>query len=275
MSVHGQKPSESYIFFDVDGTVVEVDTGQELFHEADECHRDEFHDLMSETHVPGRDEPESGRGNELLETLTSKPQEKISELKEAAKALNAEPRPGLEKAIKGLSQNGQKVFAHSAGWMPAIDAVTNGHFDGKFAGQIEEGEPVFNGRYQKPVRMQNYLVDQGYEPVETETVFIGDSDTDLEAIRYAAATEGYGIALSDTADKADDRVTEASVYVGSPQGDYAAALLHELTSEGNTEEFVEENDLDLSNGEAKPGYLEDYEVQQEIQQAIDSVDEIR
>lgn len=253
-----QTGKDDYVafFFDVDGTVLREDTGQELFAQAGVCDPEEYRELMSRTHAPGREEPESGRGNELMHILHENPEDlSIDELEAAAEEIEVNPRTGLEKGIKALSSEGYTVVAHSAGWKQVIEPATNGHFDAKLAGELAEDGPVLNGRKQKPERMRDYLEQQGVEPEEAMPVFLGDSNTDLDAIRYAAENGGYGVALSDEVETARQRVDEASVYIGSENGDYAAALLHELTLEQDTERFLEEAGLDISNGTAETGEL--------------------
>lgn len=253
MSKSGQEP---IVFFDVDGTVDTRDTGQETLVNAGICSYDEFGDLMEQFHEPGKDEPEEGRGNELMLFLDEN--DNVDDLEEAARSLDPEPRKGMEAIIKDMSGE-YELIAHSAGWEPAINAVTNGHFDGKIAGDITEEGPQFNGRYQKPVRMQNYLADQGVDPVEgpVELFYIGDSNTDLEAIKYADATGGYGIAIGESTSDAL-KVDEATVYaVDGEDHEFTSALMHYLVGGDleDTRRYVQENELDVSTGYAFPGDL--------------------
>lgn len=253
MSKSGQEP---IVFFDVDGTVDPRDTGQETLVNAGICSHDEFGDIMKQFHAPGKDEPEEGRGNELMLFLDGN--DNNEELEEAARDLEPKPRKGMEAVIEDLSGD-YELVAHSAGWEPAINAVTNGHFDGKIAGDVTDEGPRFNGRYQKPVRMQNYLVEQGLDPVEgsVELVYVGDSNTDLEAIRYADATGGYGIAIGESPSEALE-VDEATLYaVDDEDHEFTSALMHYLVGGDieDTRRYVQENGLDVSTGYAIPGGL--------------------
>ncbi|MFB6203080.1 MAG: hypothetical protein ABEK01_01165 [Candidatus Nanohaloarchaea archaeon] len=265
--------ASDFLFMDVDGTWIEEDTGLETFVKAGECEPEEYGDLMSRTHEPGRGEPEEGRGNELLLSLSDR--EDVGDLREVARSLEAEPREGLNSLVKDLHDEDLQVVAHSAGWEPAIEAVTNGYFDGKIYGVLDE-EPEFNGRYQKPARMQNYILQNGFEdPVEEDAapIFIGDSNTDVEAIRYAAAAGGYGVAIGESLDEAME-VEEASLYSADEEDHgYTAAVLYKLSNpDADVSSFVEEYGLELSGGRAVRGELaEDDEY---LRQAIEEVEKI-
>ncbi|MDY6774214.1 MAG: HAD family hydrolase [Candidatus Nanohaloarchaea archaeon] len=266
---------ELFFFFDVDGTMIAEDTGKEIWKASGEGSYQDFHEAM-EAQRDG-DEPEIGKGNELLLALQEK--DAISHLEEAAKELEPTPREGMASAVDELSEHGYEVVAHSAGWYPAIDTVTNGSFDDKIAGQITGEETLFNGRHQKPARIQEYLLEKGIEdPVEDDigVVHVGDSNTDHGAILYADATGGYGVAIGDTPEAAS-QVDSATLYVADHQNqDYTAALLHELLGPEyrSTEEFVEDYGLDLSEGYAFPGELADTEKEHEINRAIERLEEI-
>ncbi len=269
-----EKESGQVVFFDIDGTVDPRDTGQETLVNAGVCSRDEFGDLMATFHDPREGEPPEGKGNELLLYLDGNGE--VDDLEAAARNLEPRPRRGMESVIEDFSDK-YVLVAHSAGWKPAIDAVTNGHFDGKIAGELTEEGPSFNGRYQKPVRMQNHLVGQGIDPVEgpVNVTYIGDSDTDLEAMRYAVATGGYGIAIGDSPEDAE-KVTEASVYsVDSKDHEFTSALMHYLVGDDieDTRRYVEENDLDISDGYAFPGELA--RNSGELQKKIEEVKDLR
>lgn len=272
---HGEV--KAYNFFDIDGTYIQEDSGLETFVVAGECEPEDYGNIMSRKHAPGKDEPEKGRGNELMLTLQDLEEPKIAELQEAARNIETTPRQGIMAAVEGLSAHDNQVVAHSAGWHEPIDAITNGYFTDKIAGKFDGEDIEFNGRYQKPNNMQEYMLEMGVEePLTDPNVyadFIGDSNTDSEAILYADATGGLGIAIGDTLEEARE-VDQATVYFGDETGehDLAAAVLylHNTGDREMTESFVEEYGLDTSKGDAEPGELA-YSHQREdyIQELID------
>lgn len=252
---------EGYTFFDIDGTYTFEDTGHLTFLEAGKTTED-FEQTMRKTHLPGRNEPAEGKGNELAITLNQMSSEEVQEMAEAAEQIEVSYRPGIDSLLRGLDENNKPTIAHSAGWEVPIKTVTNGYFDDKLAARVEEEQLDLNGRYQKPVKIQNYMMEQGIDdPIEDPVAyanFIGDSNTDSEAIRYADATGGLGVAIDDSLEEAME-VNEATVYFGDQNGehDLAAAVIyhHNVQDAGATQDFIDEYGLDVSTGEAEVGEL--------------------
>jgi hypothetical protein len=270
--------TEGYTFFDIDGTYTFEDTGHLSFLKVGKT-SEEFEKAMKQTHVPGKGEPEEGQGNELVLTLHQMDAEEVDQMAEGANQIEVNYRPGIDSLLKGLDERGSPAIAHSAGWEVPIKAVTNGYFDEKIAAELGEEEPTLNGRYQKPVRIQNYLLDQGIEdPIDNSKIhtnFIGDSNTDSEAIRYADATGGLGAVIEDSLGEAMD-VEDATVYFGDGTGehDLAAAVIyyHNTGDIQETSDFVDDYDLDVLEGEAQPGELAYRDERHEyIQNLIDEV----
>lgn len=252
--------AEKYTFFDIDGTYTFEDTGRLTFLEAGKTSQ-EFEEAMRQTHLPDRNEPEEGKGNELALNLQQMSDEEVEELAKRAKEIEVDYRQGIDSLLKGLDSSGMPTIAHSAGWEVPVKAVTNGYFDEKITAELDE-EPKLNGRYQKPVRMQNYLIEQEIEdPISDRSVsanFIGDSNTDSEAIRYADATGGLGIVIEDSLEEAM-KVEAATAYFGDETGEHdlaAATLYHHNSGDlEKTADFIDEYNLNVSNGNAQPGEL--------------------
>lgn len=253
--------TEGYTFFDIDGTYTFEDTGHLAFLEAGKTSQ-EFEETMKKTHVSGRNEPREGKGNELALTLNQMPEEEVYEMAKSAEQIEVNYRPGMDALLRGLDESDFPTIAHSAGWEVPIKAVTNGFFDEKIAASLGEDQPELNGRYQKPVKIQNYMIEQGVkDPIGDLTTyanFIGDSNTDSEAIRYADATGGLGVVIEDSLEDAKE-VEAATVYFGDESGehDLAASVLyhHNSTDPEQTAEFIDEYDLDVSQGYGEPGEL--------------------
>lgn len=270
---------EGYTFFDIDGTYTFEDTGHLTFLEAGKTTED-FEQTMRKTHLPDRNEPAEGKGNELAITLDQMSSDEVQEMAEAAENIEVSYRPGVHSLLEGLDENDSPAIAHSAGWEVPIKAVTNGYFDDKLAARVEGEQLDLNGRYQKPVKIQNYMIEQGIEdPVEDPVAyanFIGDSNTDSEAIKYADATGGLGVSIDDSLDDAMD-VEEATVYFGDQTGehDLAAAVVyhHNVQETDATAEFIDEYDLDVSSGEAEVGELAYQHRRQDYVQSL--IDEVR
>lgn len=270
-----------YTFFDIDGTYIFEDTGHEMFLEAGKTSH-EFEETMQKRHLPDRDEPREGRGNELALTLDMMSDEEVRLMAESAQDIEVSYRSGMDALLKGLDDLESPAIAHSAGWDVPIEAVTNGYFDEKIAAKLTENGPELNGRYQKPFRIQNYLMQKGIQdPVSAENArvnFIGDSNTDSEAIRYADSTGGLGIAISDSLDEAMN-VEDATIYFGDQTGDHdlAAAVLYHHNTEDltRTAEFIDQYDLDVSNGYGAPGELSAKNGKEEyVQRLINEVKEL-
>lgn len=268
-----------YTFFDIDGTYTFEDTGHLTFLEAGKTTED-FYQTMKQTHLSDRAEPEEGKGNELALTLYQMPEAEVEEIRESAKQIEVNYRSGMDALLKGLDDYGSPAIAHSAGWEVPIETVTNGYFDDKLAARLEEEGPKLNGRYQKPARLQNYMIENGVEdPVgdmEAHANFIGDSNTDSEAIRYADATGGLGVVVEDSLEDAME-VEEATVYFGDEKGshDLAAAVIyhHNSRKPDQTAEFIDEYQLDVSNGNGEPGELANQKDREEYVQKL--IDEVR
>lgn len=272
--------TEGYTFFDIDGTYTFEDTGHLTFLEAGRTTQD-FEQTMQERHAEDKNEPEEGRGNELALTLDMMEAEELKEMQQAAEQIEVNYRPGVDALLQGLDEHGSPAIAHSAGWEVPIKAVTNGYFDDKLAAELQEKDQIkLNGRYQKPIEMQHYMFEQEIEdPVLDSDVhanFIGDSNTDSEAIRYADATGGLGAVIGDSLGDAME-VDDATVYFGDKTGehDLAAAVLyhHNVRNKGETAEFIDNHDLDVSKGEAEPGELAYRNERHEYVQ--DLIDEVR
>ena len=270
---------EGFTFFDIDGTYTYEDTGHLTFLESGRT-SDDFETAMKQTHVPGRDEPESGRGNELAITLDQMSAEEVQEMAESASQIEVNYRSGMQALLRGLDESERPAIAHSAGWEVPIKTVTNGYFDDKLASRLGEDGPELNGRYQKPIRMQNYMLEKGVDdPVKDSTAlanFIGDSNTDSEAIRYADATGGLGIVVEDTLEDAME-VDSATAYFADETGehDLAAAVIYHHNSRDieETQDFITEYDLDVSKGSSEVGELA-YKNERE-QYVHDLIDEVR
>lgn len=270
--------TEGYTFFDIDGTYTFEDTGHLAFLEAGKTSQ-EFEETMKQTHASGRSEPRQGKGNELALTLNQMPDEEVNEMADSAEQIDVNYRSGVDALLKGLDEFGTPTIAHSAGWEVPIKAVTNGYFDEKIAAKLGEEGPELNGRYQKPARIQKYMIEQGVEdPVadlDAHANFIGDSNTDSEAIRYADATGGLGVVIEDSLEDAME-VDDATVYFGDETGehDLAAAVLyhHNSADPEQTSEFIDEYNLDVSQGYAEPGELaQKHDRQGYVQSLIDEV----
>jgi len=269
---------EGYTFFDIDGTYTFEDTGPLVFLEAGRTSQ-EFEETLKHTHVPGKSEPKEGKGNELALTLNRMSAEEVREMADSAREIEVNYRPGMDALLKGLDESGSPTIAHSAGWEVPINVVTNGYFDEKIAARLGEEEPELNGRYQKPFKIQNYMVEQGIQdPITDSGVhanFIGDSNTDSEAIRYADETGGLGVAIEDSLEEAM-KVEEATVYFGDETGehDLAAAVIYHHNSRDleETADFIDEYSLDVSKGYGRPGELaQQHDRQQYVQNLIDEV----
>ncbi len=256
---------EGYTFFDIDGTYTFEDTGHLTFLEAGKTTED-FEQTMRETHPPDENEPIEGKGNELAITLNQMSSEEVQDMAEAAEQIEVNYRSGIDSLLRGLDESNYPTIAHSAGWEVPIKTVTNGYFDHKLAARVDEEQLDLNGRYQKPAKIQNYMIEQGIDdPVE-----------DSEAIRYADATGGLGVAIDDSLEEAME-VEEATLYFGDQNGEHdlaAAVLYHHNTQDKEaTEEFIDEYGLDVSAGEAEVGELAYQHGRQEYVQKL--VNEVR
>jgi len=271
--------TEGYTFFDIDGTYTFEDTGHLVFLEAGKTSQ-EFEETMKQTHVSGRNEPREGKGNELALALNRMSDDEVYEMADSAEQIEVNYRSGMDALLRGLDESDSPTIAHSAGWEVPIKAVTNGYFDEKIAARLGEDGPELNGRYQKPVKIQNYMIENGIEDpigdLDAHANFIGDSNTDSEAIRYADATGGLGVVIEDSLDDAME-VEDATAYFGDETGehDLAAAVLfhHNSRDPVQTTEFIQEYDLDVSQGYGESGELAQKHNREEYVQNL--IDEVR
>lgn len=210
MAVRQNNRQKTLLASDIDHTYNGFDSGRELLHRAGICDRSEFDDFISEFY-----DPELGESNQLITAIDELGLDR-DRLEETARSLEPQPRQGIESLLEHRYRNDLVNIGSSAGWEPAIEHSTNGFFHDIIAGSVEPWNP--NGRYQKDQRLSSYIEENGLE--ELEPFFIGDSNGDLEAIRYAAEEGGTGIAYGETLQDARENVEEASTYIG---GDTAAA----------------------------------------------------
>lgn len=263
-------PQEYVMAFDVDKTYVPEDTGQLAAETAGIIPEENYFEVMERyDQLMQQKQPEQhGSGNQLVFYLSQNP-EKIPEIEEQARQLEeiVEPRPGFEQFLEHRSLQGRTNIASSAGYQPLIDAVTNGHFDHVISANIEDGEPKYNGQPQKHKNLQ-----QISEVEEKPLIFVGDSNTDINGIRYASQTGGYGIAVGETVEEARNRVDEASIYVGGGEDHhYTAALLNQIT---NTEVPTNQLISEIPQGDHEYGELLNPQQEERIEKELQEVEEI-
>lgn len=248
------------VFSDVDKTLLKGDSGQEWLVEADIVSREKFTEFIDSFYYEGL-----GHSNQLVEFL-SRNQHLIDHLHDHVPEVELEEREGLGTVLDHRHRHDVPNIGSSAGYRPVIEEATNGNLHDVVAGELEQGEPVFNGQNEKRDRVESYLEEQGWERPYTA---IGDSNGDIGKIRGAAESGGYGIAIGSTVEEARERVNEATFYVGdeNPEHYTSGALLNYLTLEEpymmTPEELVNEYGFEIE-GSVEPGELADQDELDEL-----------
>ena len=285
---YGDSVSESardYVT-DWDNTVIPTDSGYELLRAAsdysgefqyipgsvgqedlptgDEVYqRRSFDRLMSSV----TEEKPRGHSNPLVTFLYENP-EFANYARENVHELDLEPRTGFDAVLGARSNRGAINILSTAGFQPLAQAQTNGHFDGIIAGDVGD-EPFYNGRPQKPDNLIDFYIKEiGRYPVEP--VYAGDSNGDLEAIRLADEMNGFGVAVGDSLSQAQNKVDEATVYIGNEDKQHHTSgwVLNFLTHDEPVDiEEMKDRGLEEPRGDIVVGELADEEKAEELKRA--------
>jgi len=252
---------------DIDKTHIPYDTGQEAFEIAEICPPEQYFTLMDEYAQRLEQEyPEkAGSGNQLVYWAHKNP-EQIQKIEQTAIPVlqeEIESREGIETLLEQRKKQQEINIASSAGYHPFIEAVTNGNFHYKITGNIEDGQPLFNGQPQKRENIEQLPVVQ-----QNPYYFIGDSNGDIEAIRGAHESGGAGIAIGPELETAQDRVNEASVYIADEPEHYftGAALAYMTLGETAVQQYQEEIPENPENYEWEIGELGDEEIEEQLKE---------
>lgn len=243
------------VFSDVDKTLLKGDSGQEWLAEADIVERERFPEFIDSFYYDGL-----GHSNQLVEFL-NRNQHLVDYLHDHVPEVDLEEREGLGAVLDHRNRLDVPNIGSSAGYRPVIEQVTNGNLHDVVAGELEQGEPVFNGQNEKRDRVESYLQEQGWE---SPYVAIGDSNGDIGKIKGAASSGGFGIAIAETVEEARERVDEATFYVGdeNPEHYTSGALLNYLTLDDQymipPKELVDGYGFEIS-GRVEAGELADQE----------------
>jgi hypothetical protein len=221
------------------------------------------------------EEKQLGHSNPLVKFLQENP-DFADHARKNVHELDLEPRKGFDAVLGVRSNSGALNILSTAGFQPLAKAQTNGYFDGIIAGDIGD-EPFYNGRPQKRDNLRKfYQQELGREP--EKIVYAGDSNGDLDAIRFANEMDGFGVAVGESLDQAQNKVDEATVYVGNKDREHHTSgwVLNFLTHEQpvNKEE-MKKLGLEEPQGEILVGELADEKKAEELEDVKEYLEDVR
>jgi phosphoglycolate phosphatase-like HAD superfamily hydrolase len=279
---------------DWDNTVIPTDSGYELLSAVSD-YSGEFQyipDSVDQEHLPIGDqayeradfdhlmssvtkEKPRGHSNPLVTFLQENP-DFADYARENVHELNLEPRPGFDAVLGARSNRDTLNILSTAGFQPLAQAQTNGHFDGIIAGDVGD-EPFYNGRPQKRENLKKfYQQELGREP--KEIIYAGDSNGDLDAIKLADEMNGFGVAVGDSLSQAQNKVEEATVYIGNQNEEHHTSgwVLNFLTHERPVDiEEMKDRGLEEPEGEIVIGELADEEKAEELEKTKQYLEGVR
>jgi phosphoglycolate phosphatase-like HAD superfamily hydrolase len=223
------------------------------------------------------EEKPRGHSNPLVTFLYHNP-EFAEHAEQKRHDLDIPSRTGFDAFLEYRAEQEDAVNVLStAGYHPVAQAQTNGHFDGIIAGDFDQ-QPFYNGQGEKGENLKQFYNEElGREP--QELVYTGDSNGDIEAIRLAHETDGFGIAVGPTVEQAQDKVDEATLYIGDPNSDHHTTgwVLNQLTMPGNPASIEELAKLGLGKPEGRvvAGELADGKKESEIDDVKDYLEGVR
>ncbi len=217
-----------------------------------------------------------GHSNPLVTFLYNNP-EFAEHAEQKTGEFELENRTGFEGFLQYRSEQDAPNILSTAGYFPVAQAQTNGHFDGIIAGDFDH-RPFYNGQGEKRDNLENFYDEElGRSP--QELVYTGDSNGDIEAIRFADDTGGFGIAVGPTIQQAQQNVDEATVYVADPNEDHHTTgwVLNMLTMPGNPAEIQELADrgLEKPEGRVVAGELADEQKESEVEDVKEYLEGVR
>lgn len=217
-----------------------------------------------------------GHSNPLVTFLYHNP-EFAEYAEEKRHELDIPSRTGFDAFLQYRAEQGAPNVLSTAGYHPVAKAQTNGHFDGIIAGDFDQ-KPFYNGQGEKGDNLaQFYNEELGREP--QELVYTGDSNGDIEAIRFAHEMDGFGIAVGPTVEQAQNKVDEATLYIGDPDPEHHTTgwVLNQLTMPGNpaSVEELARIGLDKPEGRVVAGELADEQKESEIEDVRQYLDGVR
>lgn len=220
-----------------------------------------------------------GHSNQLVTFLYHNP-EFAEYAEEKRHDLNIPSRTGFEAFLEYRAQQDALNILSTAGYHPVAKAQTNGHFKDIIAGDFnhQDQERFYNGQGEKRDNLQQFYNEELQRDPQ-ELVYTGDSNGDIEAIRLAHETDGFGVAVGPTVERAREKVDEATLYVGdsNPEHHTTGWVLNQLTMPGNPasiEELVQLG-LDKPEGRVVAGELADGEKEDEIEDVRQYLEGVR
>jgi len=279
---------------DWDNTVIPTDSGYELLKAASDYGGEfqyipepvgredlptgeEMYPIGSFEHLMSSvtEEKPRGHSNPLVTFLYENP-EFADHARQQVNDLEIEPRTGFEAVLGARSDRDALNILSTAGFQPLAQAQTNGHFDGIIAGDVGE-EPFYNGRPQKPENLIDFYIDEvGRYPVEP--IYAGDSNGDLEAIRLADEMDGFGVAVGESIEQAQNKVDEATVYIGNGDEEHHTSgwVINFLSNEEPVGiDEMKDRGLQEPEGEIAVGELADGEKAEELERAQEYLEGVR
>jgi len=228
---------------------------------ADEFGQQQFETLINAVN----EEKPRGHSNPLVTFLYNNP-EFAEHAEQRIDKLNLENRQGFEGFLQYRAEQDAPNILSTAGYFPVAQAQTNGHFDGIIAGDFDH-RPFYNGQGEKGHNLENFYDEElGREPYEL--VYTGDSNGDIEAIRFADRNGGFGVAVGPSIQQARQNVDEATVYVADPGIEHHTTgwVLNRLTMPDNPAPVQElaERGLEIPEGKVVAGELAGEEKEAEI-----------
>ncbi|MFB6145778.1 MAG: hypothetical protein ABEJ99_04730 [Candidatus Nanohaloarchaea archaeon] len=240
------------VFSDVDNTLLAGDSGKEWLKQAGVVSDDDWDEFIQEQRHEGL-----GHSNELVYFLSQNP-EMRDWLHDEISEVSLNERRGIDLALTHRYEHDIPNIGSSAGYRLVIEQVTNGNLHDIIAGDIQGGDPVFNGQNEKRSRVEQYLEQMDYDG---EFVSLADSNGDLGKVEAAAESGGFGIAVGPSVEEARDNIDRATIYVGdsNPEHHATGALVNYLTVEPEYRmspgEMREQYGFDFSTASIAPGEL--------------------
>lgn len=261
-----KKEQTPEVWTDYDKTYQPLDSGELALIKALGWNQDDFYNWAES--IERQVEP--GHSNQLVYFLQNTSEYVREAVHDAAQDLNLEPRDGFETIMKLRDERALPNGLSSAGYEGIIEPNTNGVFDQKIIGKIEE-EPFYNGGPEKWENLSN-AIDAPY-------IFLGDSNGDLAPIQNAPYNQGIGIAIGSSGYRASAqrRVDEATFYANDSDEHYTTAAFVEYLAAPEEqriapEKLREEHGFDYSDGKIVPGEnatQKDREILREFEEALE------